>query len=166
MRPCDHGFLILIEQGWRIRRLRQGAVAVLALMLCTICSGCGTRTSAEIITTSVSSYLPYPQAKGILATGHLRVVNGGALCAYEEEDSGLVPGVDPADSTPGSVPFMDQVGSHLVTLDGVKTSWRESTSATRSSILALRDHGVIFQVTLSPSVSDPMGKAEGVMTDV
>jgi hypothetical protein len=61
---------------------------------------------------------------------------------------------------------LDEPGSHLVTVDVVKASWRESTSARRSSILAFRDHGMNFQVTLSPSVSDPMGKAEKVMTEI
>lgn len=137
-----------------------------ALVLSSVCSGCGTGTSAGINTTSVCRYLPYSQAKAILATGDLRIVDGGAICAYESKGSGLVIQMEPSSSVSGSVPFLDQPGSRLVIVDGVKSSWRESTSARRSSILALKDHGMILQVTLSPSVSDPMAKAERVMIEI
>jgi hypothetical protein len=101
-----------------------------------------------------------------MAAGNLSVINTGAICVYRNGDSAVVVQLEGSGSAGGSVPFLEDPGSHLVTVDGVKASWRDSTSARRSSILALKDHGMILQVTLSPSVSNPMAKAEKVMTEI
>jgi hypothetical protein len=110
--------------------------------------------------------LPQKEASTILDIGKVHLEGGGANCAYvSERELGIVLSLTPARSSK-AVPYMNQSGAQLVSVDGLQASWRLSSSPTRTSILAFRSGEAIVQIGLSPTVSSPKGKAEETMVYV
>jgi hypothetical protein len=110
--------------------------------------------------------LPQKEASIILHTGEVRLEGEGANCAYVGAgELAVVLSVTPSPPSRG-VPYLNQPDAQLVSVDGVRASWRFASVSTQTSILAFRSEDAIVQIGLSPTFTNAKAKAEEAMVDV
>jgi hypothetical protein len=136
----------------------------MGLVTVALCSACSVPPAQG--STICQLLLPQKEATTILQTGQVRLEDGGVDCAYVGDGKlAIVLSVTPSGRSK-AVPYLNQPGAQLVSVDGVRASWRLASSPTRTSILAFRSHNAIVQIGLSPAITGAEVKAKAVMIDV
>jgi hypothetical protein len=154
-------YSLLVHQARKLRRFLAFAVGLATVVLCL---GCSVPPAQGSIICQL--LLPQKEATTILQTGKMRLEGGGLNCAYVGDGKlAIVLSVTPPGPSK-TVPYLNKPGAQLVSVDGVRASWRLASSPTRTSILAFRSDNAIVQISLSPAVTGAEVKAKEAMMDV
>ena len=154
-------YSLLMNRAGEGRRFLAVAVGVATVVLCSAFSSLPAQASSVC-----QLLLSQKEASTILDIGRMHREGGGVNCAYvSERELGIVLSLIPSRSSK-AVPYMNQSGSQLVSVDGVQASWRLSSSPTRTSNLAFRSGEAIVQIGINPAVASAKAKAEKTMSYV
>ncbi len=132
----------------------------LAVVLVALCPGCTPSTTTP---TSICNFLSGSVAQTILGVKTIHIRDLGLVCIYAHGDSTLVLQLQPATTPRDQLPNLHHIGSRVVTVSNVKASWEPSPAANHFSNLAFNFKGHIFQISLTPSVSNGMITSEELM---